>query len=275
VLVALVVVVVTLAGGGDGAARLGDRGRALRLRLGPARYVALIPLGLYVLTATVVPVLGLVGWLVVAPSAAGLGRALAGSVQAAAVVVVPGMAAAVAVALVAERTRRGAALARAVDVGFALPGLVVALGLAVAVLRIVPSLYQGWIPYAAAMMILFVPLAVNAVRGSLATLPSSVEEAARTLGSTPRQVFWRVTLPLVRPGVLAGAALLVIATMKELGASLLILPTGSTTLAKQLWDATEEARYGEAAAPALALIALAALAAFAIEGRAARRPEGR
>jgi len=120
-----------------------------------------------------------------------------------------------------------------------------------------------------------VPLAVNAVRGSLATLPSSVEEAARTLGSTPRQVFWRVTLPLVRPGVLAGAALLVIATMKELGASLLILPTGSTTLAKQLWDATEEARYGEAAAPALALIALAALAAFAIEGRAARRPEGR
>ena len=274
VLVALVVVVVTLAGGGDGAARLGDRGRALRLHLGPARYAALIPLGLYVLTATVVPVLGLVGWLVVAPSAAGLGRALAGSVQAAAVVVVPGMAAALAVALVAERTRRGAALARAVDVGFALPGLVVALGLAVAVLRIVPSLYQGWIPYAAAMMILFVPLAVNAVRGSLATLPSSVEESARTLGSTPRQVFWRVTLPLVRPGVLAGAALLVIATMKELGASLLILPTGSTTLAKQLWDATEEARYGEAAAPALALIALAALAAFAIEGRAARRPEG-
>jgi iron(III) transport system permease protein len=103
-------------------------------------------------------------------------------------------------------------------------------------------------------------------------MPSSVEEAARTLGATRRQVFWRVTLPLVRPGVLAGAALLVIATMKELGASLLIVPTGSTTLAKQLWDSTEEARYGDAAAPALVLIALAAVAAFAIEGRARIEP---
>jgi iron(III) transport system permease protein len=122
------------------------------------------------------------------------------------------------------------------------------------------------------MMILFVPLAVNAVRGSLATIPSSVEEAARTLGATRRQTFWRVTFPLVRPGVLAGAALLVIATMKELGASLLILPTGSTTLAKQLWDSTEEARYGDAAAPALTLIALAGVAAFAIERRGRGEP---
>jgi iron(III) transport system permease protein len=267
VLVALVIAVVAIAGHRDGRTRLGDRPRALRLRLGRARHLALAPIALYALIATALPVAGLVGWLAVAPAAGALGRALVGSLQAAAVVVVPGLIAAIAVALVAERTRRGAALARAVDVGFALPGLVVALGLAVAVLRTAPALYQGWTPYAAAMMILFVPLAANAVRASLATMPASIEEAARTLGATPRQVFWRVTWPLVRPGVLAGAALLVIATMKELGASLLLLPTGTTTLARQLWDASEEARYGEAAAPALALIALAGIAAFAVERR--------
>jgi iron(III) transport system permease protein len=266
VLVALVIAVVAIAGHRDGRTRLGDRPRALRLRLGRARHLGLLPIALYALIATFAPVAGLVGWLAVAPSAA-IVRALVGSLQAAAVVVVPGLVAAVAVALVAERTRRGAALARAVDVGFALPGLVVALGLAVAVLRVAPSLYQGWAPYAAAMMILFVPLAANAVRASLATMPASIEEAARTLGATPRQVFWRITWPLVCPGVLAGAALLVIATMKELGASLLLLPAGTTTLARQLWDASEEARYGEAAAPALALIALAGIAAFAVERR--------
>jgi iron(III) transport system permease protein len=267
VLVALVIAVVAIAGKRDGRTRLGDRPRALRLRLGRGRHAALAPIALYALVATVLPIAGLVGWVAVAPSIGALGRALTGSLQAAAVVVGPGLAAAIAVAMVAERTRRGAALARAVDVGFALPGLVVALGIAVAVLRVAPALYQGWAPYAAAMMILFVPLAANAVRGALATMPASLEEAARTLGATPRQAFWRVTWPLARPGVLAGAALLVIATMKELGASLLLLPTGTTTLAKQLWDASEEARYGEAAAPALALIALAGIAAFAVERR--------
>jgi iron(III) transport system permease protein len=121
------------------------------------------------------------------------------------------------------------------------------------------------------MMILFVPLAVAAVRSSLAGLPPSLEEAGRTLGATRRQVFWRISFPLLRPALLAAAALLTIATMKELGASLLIRPPGSATLATRLWDATEEARYGHAAAPAFLLILLAGVAAFAVEQRSRRR----
>ena len=269
VLVVLVLAVVILAGGAGAGGRAGERGRPLRLRLGRARWLAAAPVAAYVLAATVVPLVSLAAWLGRPPDATrGLGRALAGSLQAAAIVVVPCLVAAVIVAVVAERGgRRGQAVARAVDVGFALPGLVVALGVSVAALRLVPSLYQGWAPYAAALMILFVPLGVAAVRGSLAAVPPLLEDAARTLGATRRAVFWRVTLPIVRPGVLAAAALVVISTMKELGASLLLLPTGTTTLAVQLWDATEEARYGLAAAPALALIALAGVAAFAVERR--------
>lgn len=269
VLVALVLLVVILAGGIGHGDRVGDRGRPLRLRLGRARVLALLALALYVLAATIVPLVSLASWLVATPNAgAGLGRAIAGSVQAAAVVFVPSLVAAVIVAVVAERgARRGRAIAQAVDVGFALPGLVVALGLSVAALRLAPSVYQTWVPYVLAMMILYVPLGVAAIRGSLAAVPPVLEDAARTLGASRRQVFWRVTLPIVRPGVLAAAALVAISTMKELGASLLLLPTGTTTLAVQLWDSTEEARYGLAAAPALVLIGLAGLAAFAVERR--------
>jgi iron(III) transport system permease protein len=241
----------------------------LRLHLGGARWLALAALALYVLVAVVVPLVSLASWLVrAAHPGAALGRALGGSAAAAAIVVVPALIAAAIVAVVAERRgRSGRGLARVVEAGYALPGLVVALGLSVATLRLAPSLYQGWVPYTLAMMLLYAPLGVAAIRGSLATVPRQLEEAARTLGASPRAAFWRVTLPIVRPGVLAAAALIVISTMKELGASLLLLPTGTTTLAVQLWDSTEEARYGHAAAPALVLIALAAVAAFAVDRR--------
>ncbi|MFN0252431.1 MAG: ABC transporter permease [Kofleriaceae bacterium] len=271
VLAVLVLIVVVLASRGR-RDPVGDRGRPLRLRLGRARPLALALLGIYSLLAVVVPIGSLASWLVRTTDAGhGLGGALLGSVQAAAAVVIPAIVVATIVALVAERGgRTGAALSRWVETGFALPGLVVALGISVATLRLVPSVYQGWIPYTLAMMILFVPLGVAAIRGSLANVSPRIEDAARTLGATRRQTFWRVTLPIVRPGVFAGAALVVISTIKELGASLLLLPIEKKTLAVQLWDSMEEARYGLAAAPALVLIALAGVAAFAIERREER-----
>jgi iron(III) transport system permease protein len=271
VLAVLVLIVVVIAGLGR-RVPASDRGRPLRLRLGRARPLALALLGVYAVVAVVVPIASLASWLVRTASAGrGLGMALWGSIQAAAMVVVPAIIVATIVALVAERGgRTGSTISRWVETGFALPGLVVALGISVATLRLVPSVYQGWIPYTVAMMILFVPLGVTAIRGSLANVSPRIEDAARTLGATRRQTFWRVTLPIVRPGVLAAAALVVISTIKELGASLLLMPIEKKTLAVLLWDSMEEARYGLAAAPALVLIAIAGIAAFAIE-----RPEER
>lgn len=273
VLLVLVLLLVIFAGGATQTGHTGERGRLLQFRLGRGRWLAVGGLLAYVLVATVVPVVSLVAWLVKAPNAgAMLGRALEGSLQAAAIVVVPSVIAAAIIAIVAERGGKlGHGVARFVGTGFAMPGLVVALGLSVATLRLAPDFYQGWVPYTLAMMVLFVPLGVAAIRSSLATVSPAIEEAARTLGATRRAVFWRVTLPIVSPSVFAAAALIVIATMKELGASLLLIPTGKTTLAVQLWDSTEEARYGLAAAPALVLVVLAAIAALAVEHRRAVR----
>jgi iron(III) transport system permease protein len=68
-----------------------------------------------------------------------------------------------------------------------------------------------------------------------------------------------VTLPLVRPGALAGAALIFLTTMKELPATLILGPFGFKTLAMSVWMEVSEAYFARAAAPALLLILISSL----------------
>ena len=67
-----------------------------------------------------------------------------------------------------------------------------------------------------------------------------------------------MTAPLARPGIAAGAALVFLTVMKELPITLLLSPTGYETLATTIWTSTGSGRYGEAALPALLLIAVSA-----------------
>ncbi|MGA1194477.1 MAG: iron ABC transporter permease, partial [Kiritimatiellia bacterium] len=68
-----------------------------------------------------------------------------------------------------------------------------------------------------------------------------------------------ITLPLLRPGLLTGFALVFMTVMKELPLTLLLSPTGFDTLATRIWSATEEALFPQAAAPALVLVALSGI----------------
>jgi iron(III) transport system permease protein len=63
-----------------------------------------------------------------------------------------------------------------------------------------------------------------------------------------------VILPLLRPGILAGAALVFLSALKELPLTLLVAPTGFRTLATELWDAAREGFFTEAALPAALLL---------------------
>src|SRR5690606_41976329 len=103
----------------------------------------------------------------------------------------------------------------------------------------------------------------GALRVSLERIRPSMEEAARGLGRRPWQVLTSITLPLAGRGMLAGAALVFLTTMKELPATLILSPTGFHTLAARTWSATSEARFGEAAGPALILVGLSAVALVA------------
>jgi iron(III) transport system permease protein len=144
-------------------------------------------------------------------------------------------------------------------VGYALPGVVVALSLVFFGARVTPALYQTMAMLVFAYAVLFLPQAMGAMRSSLLQVNPELEEASRSLGRGPVATFRRVVVPLARPGVLAGGALVFLTIMKELPATLLLAPTGFPTLATQVWSATSEAFFGRAAAPALALIVLASL----------------
>ena len=139
-------------------------------------------------------------------------------------------------------------------VGFALPGIAVALGLVFFGANFARFLYQNISLLILAYVILFLPAAVGSARTSFLQVNPSVEEAARSLGRPLFSVFSSVTLPLVRPGILAGAALVFLLTMKELPATLILRPIGFSTLATSIWGAASEAFFAQAAAPALLLI---------------------
>jgi len=145
-------------------------------------------------------------------------------------------------------------LERITYVGFALPGIAVALGLVFFGANFARLLYQNLTLLIFAYVVLFLPAAVGTVRSSVLQVNPRVEDAARSLGRTPPQVFASITLPLVRPGLLSGAALVFLLTMKELPATLILRPTGFPTLATSIWSAASEAFFAQAAAPALLLI---------------------
>ena len=76
---------------------------------------------------------------------------------------------------------------------------------------------------------------------------------------SPAWVWLTVTIPLVRPGLVAGAALVFLTAMKELPATLLLSPIGFQTLATRIWGATADGFFARAAAPSLMLILVSAV----------------
>ena len=142
---------------------------------------------------------------------------------------------------------------------FALPGIVVALAFVFFGTNYARSLYQTLPMMLAAYVILFIPQAVGAQRASLLQVPPSLEEAGRSLGKRPFANFRAITLPLVRPGILAGGALVFLTCMKELPATLILSPLGFSTLAAQIWSSIGEAFFARAAAPTLLLLLLSSV----------------
>ncbi len=158
-------------------------------------------------------------------------------------------------------------------IGFALPGIVIALGLVYFGANYAPWLYQSLAILAVAYVTLFLPAAVGSLRASLVQVRPEFEDAARSLGKTPMVVLLTITLPLVRPGILTGAALVFLLTMKELPATLILSPIGFTTLASSIWAAAEEAFFARAAAPALLLVIVSSIPLAIITMREEHRQE--
>ncbi len=231
-------------------------------RLGRWRLPALGALTGVVVLALGVPLLNLVRWLVrgsstrfdlpdlVAATSTSVGLALvAGLVATLAALPIAWLA-------VRHRGRLTTALERGTYTASAMPGIVVALALVTVSIRVVPDLYQTVPVLVAGYVILFLPRAVVSLRPTLELAPPVLEDVARSLGCTRSTAGLRVTLPLIAPGLAAGFALVSLAVSTELTATLLLAPTGTSTLSTEFWSKASSVAYGAAAPYATALIVL-------------------
>jgi iron(III) transport system permease protein len=282
VLVLLTVVVLLLEAYSRGRARYhrpspGAARAAQRVRLGGWRWPALGYCAGVVGFALALPLAVIGYWL---ERALSLDRDLGGvwgpalsSVLVSALAAGAAVAAALPVALLATRYRAGwtRALERLAYSSNALPGIVIALSLVFFAANYAGFAYQTLALLVFAYVVRFFPQAVAGTHTALLRVDPRLEEAARGLGKSPRRAFATVTAPLVAPGLLAGAALVFLSTMKELPATLLLAPIGFETLATEVWTATTVAAYSRAALPALLLVLFSAPFVYLLTIR--RRPE--
>ena len=111
------------------------------------------------------------------------------------------------------------------------------------------NLLFTWPAAAIASAIMGLPLMFQASRAAIAAIDPAIENAARTLGSTEGEVFWRITLPLARRGIIAGLILGSARALGEFGATLMVagnIPGRTQTLPLAIYDAVQNRDYAGA-----------------------------
>ena len=174
---------------------------------------------------------------------------------------------------VRHRSSAGAAANGLVVGAFALPGLVIALALARGTLQVpgLGALYQTFPLLVFAYVVHFGAQSLRASQVAVAAVPRRLDDAARMLGANRARRFVTIDVPLMLPGLAAGAGLVLLSTMKELPATLLLRPFGFDTLATRIWTATEEAALPAAGLASLVLVAVSAVLTWLLVVRRADR----
>lgn len=168
------------------------------------------------------------------------------------------MVAALIVAYAARLARGGwpAAMPRLTSIGYAIPGVVLAIGLLPVVTGMQLVLLTSGAAIVIAYVIRFLAIGVGGIESGFSRVPISVDDAARTLGEPPGRRLWRIHIPLTRPALATTALLVFVDCMKELPATLLLRPVGFETLATHLYGEAVRGTYEDAAVAALLIVAV-------------------
>ncbi len=165
-----------------------------------------------------------------------------------------------------------AAVTRLATLGYALPGALLAVGL----LGPLGAFDQGVTGFARdqfgytggllltgtslaliyALCVRFLTVAYNALDSGMARVPPSLDAAARSLGAKPGRVLVQIYTPLLRSSLLAALALVLIDTLRELPATLILRPFNLETLDTRTYRLASDERLVEASIPALILLAV-------------------
>jgi iron(III) transport system permease protein len=168
---------------------------------------------------------------------------------------------------------RAVALAsRLMNLGYAVPGIVIAVGILLPMAAFDNAL-DAWLKArfgvgtgllvtgtVAALLYAYVvryfAVAFQPIEAGLARITPAMDASARSLGASPREVFARVHLPLLAPSLFASALLVFVDVMKELPATLVLRPFNFDTLAVIAYQLAADERLGEAAIPSLTIVAV-------------------
>jgi len=193
-------------------------------------------------------------------------------------VTLAGLTAACAVALallVAYATRSGGNVValvahRLAGLGYAVPGAVIAVGILVPVTRLDLAL-SGFLHSAFgittgllltggvaalvyAYLVRFLAVALQSVEAGLAKVTPGMDDAARSLGTSPLGIVSRVHVPLLAPSLLTAALMVFVDVMKELPVTFMMRPFNFDTLAVHAYNLASDERLSELAAPALTIV---------------------
>ncbi|GAA4405140.1 ABC transporter permease [Quisquiliibacterium transsilvanicum] len=163
--------------------------------------------------------------------------------------------------------------------GYAMPGVVIGVGLMVwigSIDRMLGMLLLGGTIVAVvyAYGVRFFSIAYQGMEAALARISPSMDNSARSLGLTPVEVLREVHWPLLRPS-LAGAALLVVVDcLKELPATLVLRPFDFDTLAVSAYHFAADERLAEAALPSLLMVLAGLLPVLLLSRFAGRSAAG-
>ena len=117
------------------------------------------------------------------------------------------------------------------------------------------------------VLILFIrrlPYGVRATTAVLRQIKPSIEEAAISLGASPAKAFFKVSVPLMMPGIVAGAMMSFITSINELSSTLLLYNGRTTTMPVKVFVAVLDGEFGLAAALSTILLVSTGLCVFAV-----------
>lgn len=177
-------------------------------------------------------------------------------------------------------------LVRVAGMGYAVPGMVIAVGVLIpfawfdrsvdewmrAQFQISTGLFLSGtlVALVFAYLVRFLAVSLNTVEAGLSRITPSMDEAAHSLGLKSAGVLRRVHVPLLSGSLLTAVLLVFIDVLKELPATLILRPFNFNTLAVRAYELAGDERLSDAAGPALAIV-LAGLLPVIVLSRAITR----
>jgi iron(III) transport system permease protein len=177
-------------------------------------------------------------------------------------------------------------LNRVAGLGYAVPGLVIAVGTLIPLAQLDNAL-DAWMrasfgistgllltggvfALVLAYAVRFFSIGLQTVDASLEKVRPSMEDAARSLGCGPVEALARIHVPIMARGLFTAALLVFVEVMKELPATLVMRPFNFDTLATQVYNLAHDERLEEASTAALAIVVVGLIPLIAISRNIAR-----